>query len=338
MTSPLVRFVSPVALVAVASALGACTVQAEDDEGTEFREAVPLKSSVSLDGPESSAGATVGMEAGTRGVLAAGVGAPEPASWYTFTRNVRDGVNVVTGVVLVSVWAIVHTRPSELDEDQAVWGPYDGDALDPVRFRLTVTRIGEHHFRYVLDGQAKAAGSDSAFLTVLDGDGYSRKSELHGDGTFRLNLDNARALDPARHAGDSGSVTITHDLPADIGRRRNALPRFVGASIDPGTGEWLEIQSRANEDGTGSLALQGLLDLDDSHATLREEISVESRWRATGAGRADIELSGGDLPEDADPVTAVECWGADFGRVYYADSVDFAPSAGSEAECAYGAQ
>lgn len=337
MISKLARFVSPVAFLTAASTFGGCAVSAED-EGAEFREAVPVKGSVSLDGPESSAAGDVGTEAGTRGLLGADTGAPPPAYWYSFTRDVRDGVNVVTGVVLVSVWAVVHTPPSELGEDQAVWGPYEGDALDPVRWRLTVTRVGEHHFRYVLDGQAKAAGEGSAFLTVLDGDGYSKKSDLHGDGTFALNLDNARTLDPARHAEDSGSVTVTHDLPADIGRRRNALPRVVTASVQAGNGEWLEIQSSANSDGTGSLSLQGFVDLDDSHATLREDVSVESRWRATGAGRSDIELSGGDVPVDADPVKAVECWGTNFARVFYADSVDFAPSEGSEAECAYGAK
>jgi hypothetical protein len=30
-------------------------------------------------------------------------GSDEPAYWYTFTRDVRDGVNLVTGAVLVSV-------------------------------------------------------------------------------------------------------------------------------------------------------------------------------------------------------------------------------------------
>jgi hypothetical protein len=336
MMSPLVRFVSPLALFALASTFAGCAMNA-DDEGNEFKEAVPARGTVSLDGPEASASGDVGTEAGSRGLLAADSGAPAPAYWYTFTRNVRDGVNVVTGVVLVSVWAVVHTRPSELGEDEAVWGPYEGDALDPVRWRLTVTRVGEHHFRYVLDGQAKAAGTGSAFLTVLDGDGYSKKSDLHGDGAFTLNLDNAKVLDPGRHADDSGSVTITHDLPSDIGRRRNALPRFVTAAVHAGSGEWLEIQSSANEDGTGSLFLQSSVDIDDTHATLREDISVESRWRSTGAGRSDIELAGGDLPAEADPVTAVECWGTDFARVFYADSVDFAPSEGSEAECAYSA-
>lgn len=79
------------------------------------------------------------------------------------------------------------------------------------------------------------------------------------------------------------------------------------------------------------------MDIDDSHATAREDVSVSSRWRATGAGRSDTEISGGDMPADATPVAAVEGWETDFARVFYADSVDFAPSEGSEAARAYSA-
>jgi len=334
MVQKLARFVSPVALAVVFAPLGACTIDAPSEEAeSEFREAVPAGDSVRLDGPESTTASGMEAAASTRGTMAPSAG--QPAFWYTFTRNVRDGVNAVTAVVLVSVWAVVHTTPTELDEDHAVFGPFEGDALDPVRYRLTVTRIGEHHFRYVLEGQAKAAGAGSAFLTVLDGDGHSKKSPSHGDGAFTLDLDNARILDPSRHADDAGTVTIEHDLPADIGRRRNALPRFVSANIQAAGGEWLEIHSAANEDGTGSLDLTGSVDIDESHATLPEAISVQSRWRSTGAGRSDIEFAGGDVPLEYDPVTAVECWGTDFTRVYYVDSAGLAPTEGVSGECAY---
>jgi len=334
MVRKLVRFVPPISLALAFVPLGGCTIDAPADEAeSEFREAVPAQSSVRLDGPESTSGSGMDAAASSRGTMAPSAGAP--AYWYTFTRNVRDGVNAVTAVVLVSVWAVVHSPPTELDEDQAVFGPYEGDALDPVRYRLTVSRIGEHHFRYLLEGQAKAAGTDSAFLTVLDGDGYSRKSDLHGDGSFMLDLDNARILDPSQHVDDTGSVTIEHDLPADVGRRRNALPRFVSANVQAENGEWLDIHSAANEDGTGSLTLTGSVDTDDTHATLPEAISVQSRWRSTGAGRSDISIAGGDVPVEFDPVTAVECWGTDFTRVYYADSAGFAATEGMSGECAY---
>jgi hypothetical protein len=269
-----------------------------------------------------------------RGTLGAG-DAGDPAFWYSFTRDLRDGVNVVTAVVLVSVWAVAHTEPSEIDEDHAVFGPFEGDSLEPARYRLTVTRIGDHHFRYVLDGQRKSGGD---FVTVLDGDGYSRASDSHGDGQFTLDLGKAKILDPSRHLNDSGTVTIVHELPSDIGRRHDALPRTIVATIAPEGEASLSITSNAHEDHTGELDVTAHVDIDDAHDTALEDVTVTSRWQPTGAGRSDIGISGGDLPAAGfEGVTATECWGTDFSRVYYVDSAGFKPTEGDAAECVYDA-
>jgi hypothetical protein len=326
------RTASALAFVLAATTLSGCAVQ-KDDGSNEFQEALPEQGSVNVDGPDG-ARADMGAQSATFGTLADGA-ASDPAFWYSFTRDVRDGVNVVTAVVLVSVWAIVHTEPSELDEDHAVWGPYDGDALDPARYRLTMERIGDHHFRYVLEGQKKSGGE---YLAVLDGDGYSRASASHGDGQFVLDLGNAKLLDPSRHADDSGKVTIAHELPADIGRRRDALPRTITATVAPEGEASLTITSSAHEDHTGELALTAHADIDDGHATALEDVSVTSRWRSTGAGRADVGISGGDLPAAGlQGVTAIECWGTDFARVFYSDSAGINPTEGNASECAYDA-
>lgn len=327
----LLRYASPLAFVLAATTLTGCLAP-QEDESTEFQEALPAQGSVNLDGP---AGRTdMSAQAATFGTQASG-DASDPAYWYQFTRDVRDGVNVVTAVVLVSVWAVVHTTPTELDADHAVFGPYEGDALEPARYRLTVTRIGEHHFRYVLEGQKKSGGD---YLGVLDGDGYSRASESHGDGQFVLDLGNAKLLDPGRHANDSGRVTVSHELPRDVGRRRDALPRRITATVAPEGGASLVIKSMAREDHTGELDVTAHVDVDDSSASALEDVSIVSRWRATGAGRADVGISGGDLPaQGLESVTAVECWGTDFSRVYYADSAEIQPTEGNAAECAYDA-
>ncbi len=326
------RYASPLAFVLAATASSGCALKADGGEN-EFREALPAVGSVKVDGPDG-ARADMGTQAGTFGTKAGGA-ASDPAFWYTFTRDLRDGVNVVTGVVLVSVWAIVHTEPSELDEDHAVFGPYEGDALEPARYRLSVTRIGENHFRYVLEGQKKSGGK---YLNVLDGDGYGRASDSHGDGQFVLDLGNAKLLDPSRHANDSGKVTIVHELPADVGRRRDALPRTITATVEPEGEASLTITSRAHEDHTGELTLTAHADIDDSHATALEDVNVVSRWRSTGAGRADVGIAGGDLPSAGlDAVSAVECWGTDFGRVYYTDSAGINATEGNAAECVYDA-
>ena len=144
--------------------LGGCQLENTDDVD-QFREAVPTADAVAVDGPDTTGTSGRRAASGARGALTQAPATSAPAEWYTFTRDVRDGVNVVTAAVLVTVGFVVHTEPSSVSEDHAVWGPYDGDALDPVTWRLTVTRIGDHHYRYVVEGRRKADKS-GAFLAV----------------------------------------------------------------------------------------------------------------------------------------------------------------------------
>ncbi len=318
--------------LALALASG-CTLEKTEDVD-QFREAVPSADSVVVDGPDTTGTSERNAASGARGTLTDGAAAPAPAYWYTFTRDVRDGVNAVTAVILVTVGLVVHTEPTSVSEDEAVWGPYDGDALDPVSWRLTVTRIGEHHYRYVVEGRRKA-DKTGTFLSVLSGTGYDRQSPSHGDGAFTLDLDNSRRLDPSRHSDDSGTVTIEHDLPRDIGRRIDALPRVITATVEAPTGESLVIGSMANTDHTGSLYVTALVDINDVKDGVNEDVNIASRWRETGAGRSDITIAGGSLPADPNVVNATECWGEDFSRVYYGDSIDFAPTEGDPSLCAY---
>lgn len=65
---------------------------------------------------------------------------------------------------------------------------------------------------------------------------------------------------------------------------------------------------------------------------------IDSRWNASGARRADIDITGGDLPANTPKVDAVECWGTDFTQSYCSDSVGFAPTAGDANACVYTSQ
>jgi hypothetical protein len=54
---------------------------------------------------------------------------------------------------------------------------------------------------------------------------------------------------------------------------------------------------------------------------------------ASGAGRADLVVSGGSLPAGF-IVHASECWDANFGRVFYTEDVDPTKMEGSPSGCA----
>ncbi len=324
-----------VLLAAVAAvAAPACTLEKSDDV-SEYREALPEAANVRVAGPEAESGGDRTQAARGAALLADGATrASGTAEWYRFTRNVRDGVNLVTAGVLGSVWYVVHTRPTTVGEDYAEWGPYT-DALDPVTWRLRVDRVDDHEYDYRLEGRPRASDSESDYLTVLEGKGYGRADSRHGDGHFTIDLDAQRTLDPDRHEDDAGTVSITHDLPAASRRRLGALPREISAVLDPPGDTELTIVSNANEDGTGQLEVSGRVDVDDSKQTALEEVAVLSRFRADGAGRADVVIAAGDVPASLGALSVSECWGSDFFRTHYADSAEFSPTEGDASACVY---
>jgi hypothetical protein len=317
-----------------------CMLEKQDD-GEEYREAVPQREAVVVAGPETEAASATGASAqSTRGTLATQpLGGDAYAKWYGFTRVVRGGVNLVTAAVLGSAWVIVHTEPSSIKDGEATWGPYT-DSLEPVTYRFRVTRLAEAEYDYVLEGRPKASRSDDDYLTVLQGHGYGKRHAQHGEGDFTIDLSAAHTLDPFAHQNDSGTVHVVHHLPHDLGEGGDALPRSIVAEVTPDPAinpESFTVTSDANADGTGALHVAAHADVDDSKTTQLENVEIDSRWRADGAGRADIAIAGGDVPADPGRVSAVECWGSDFRRSYYTDSLGIEPSEGVAAACAYDA-
>jgi hypothetical protein len=291
---------------------------AEADNGDKFREPLPVASEMSLSVPHGGAAAS-------RSGLAVGSSdAPAYAKFYQFTRDVTDGVDVVTGVILGSIWLVVHTHPTTIDDHQATWGPGSGDALSPVVWKLVVTEVDKGVFDYELDGRPKASTSDADFLAVLKGRGYGRAHAEHKNGWFTIDNDAARTLDPAR-AHDHGTVKITHHL--------RGWPATIAVELRPTPApEWLDIGVTHRADGSGDVDVNGLVDVGEPKDGTSEDVVVHSRWVSTGAGRADVQISGGSAPT---LVKASECWSTAFTRSFYTDNVGIEPTVGDPASCAF---
>lgn len=327
-----------VAIVAVTAFGQGCVLTPDDDVG-KFREAIPNAEHVKVEGPESAqaTSSSTSFEAlsGAKTHDEPWAGGPW-SYWYGFTRTVRQGVNHVTGAVLGSVWIIVNTQPTSVTEKEAVWGPYT-DALEPATYRFRVTEVGPKEYEYRLEGRLKTSTSEADYVPVLFGKGWGRGHDKHGDGFFTIDLDVARSLDPFNHdADDTGTVKITHDLPPDITDNLFSGPKTVIAEVAPShTDAWWNASSTTNVDGTGTLFVDAFDDTDHDDGTAKENIQVRSRWKADGAGRADVSISGGDVPQTIGIVTAVECWDQSFTQAYYSDSMEWAPSSGDPSQCAY---
>lgn len=306
-----------------------CANSGDDEELVSLRQALPNQAAMQLQGPESAA-----AEPAITHAAAAPQDAPY-AKFYTFTRNVRDGVNAVTAGVLGTVWFIVHTKPTSVEHGQATWGPYT-DSLEPATWRFSVTRIAGNEYEYTLQGRPKESSSEADYQTVLDGTGYGKSDPKHGDGQFTIDLDAARALDPVKHPNDSGLITIVHELPPTVTEELAPLPRNIQVTLAPSiSAAHLDIVSIAREDRTGTLIVDGIADIDESKGTALEDVTVASQWDAAGAGRSDVTLSGGDVPAALDPLTLVECWDTHFKQSYYKDSADSAPQVAEINACAF---
>jgi len=133
-----------------------------DEQLESIRQALPRKEPMQLSGPETNAATGTGNSSDAG---AAPANAPY-ATYYTFTRTVRDGVNKVTADVLGMVWFIVHTTPTSVGNDAASWGPYT-DALSPATWRFRVTHQGGQQYAYVLEGRPKQSSSTRTIARSL---------------------------------------------------------------------------------------------------------------------------------------------------------------------------
>jgi hypothetical protein len=312
--------------------LGGCTAKAttaEDNAADKFREAIPATADVATGVPGSASGATGAssdLQAPGAAPQATADAAPSYATYYTFTRNVADGVDAVTGVILGAVWLVVHTPPASVTDQQAVWGPGNGDALSPVVWRLTVTEVAQDEFDYKLDGRPKASTSEADYLNVLSGHGYGLAHPQHRNGTFTVDNDASHTLDPVRNH-DTGKVTIDHRL--------HDWPAVLSVQIRPSDKpDWLDITVTHQQDQSGEVDVNGLTDIEAVKDGNLEDVLIHSRWDHTGAGRADVTLSGGDLGPTL-IVKASECWSSVFARTYYTDSVMYQPTEGDPGACVF---
>ncbi|MGC4064055.1 MAG: hypothetical protein QM784_05330 [Polyangiaceae bacterium] len=211
--------------------------------------------------------------------------------------------------------------------------------MEPATYRFRISKAGDGGYNYVYEGRPKTSTSDDDYRVIVEGIGYARADERHGDGHFTIDMDVMRELDPVEHENDSGSLRIDHDLPTTVTSQVRALPRHIeveAARSDDATR--YSITSDALADQTGTLSVEAVTDLDPSGTTKLETVNVESQWNEIGEGRADVSYAGGDVPVALDPVSAVECWNSAFKRSYYHDSAGVEADYGQVSACAYEAK
>ncbi|MGH7281211.1 MAG: hypothetical protein ACRELY_06795 [Polyangiaceae bacterium] len=308
-------------LFALSATATGCTVKS--DASDEYRDAIPQSGDVALAVPGSSqSSSTTSSAAGLR--IAGGSGTGDLASYYLFTRDISAGVDWGTGAILVGVWAIVNQPATMISGNTATWGPGNG-ALDTANWRFVVTEVGDKEYDWELDGRPKASTNDADFKPVISGHGYGKSRPEHRSGTFTIDNDEYKLLEP-QFGHDTGTTKVTFDLrqyPAQIQVALRPNPTTLGQN---------DISVIHNQDGSGEVDITGLDDISTNKDGNLENVTILSRWQSSGAGRGDVQMSGGELSET---VVASQCWSSSFAQTYYTDNVSYEPTSGDPSSCAF---
>jgi hypothetical protein len=314
-------------------------------DGSEFEGSVPTKDTVALVVPTaSSTTATTGAVSNSNVSVKRGALLGEQATDYVTTATLAYVVNTSTASVLGLVKAVTEYPPTSVEKETAVWGPFT-DPLSANTYRLTVMRLAPHVFSWKLDGKGKTA-DDSAFVTILSGthtravDAQGKVMEGFGSGNFVIDWDAADTLPQHdtnvgqmafTYSRTSPTATVTNNVtftnifdncdPASCKTHGQIFDALYAYSATPGNGG--DLQYAAAENFVTTTAAN-------------ETLSLHSRWMETGAGRTDVQVTGGDVGTAVD--TSGECWDSNFLSVYSAASYDPGDPAvdwGMESSCVF---
>lgn len=281
----------------------------QDAPPAEIDKAIPTSDQVSIKLPASA----MRIDAPTVGQL---------ASFYVTTRGVTQTFNGGSAWVLILIHTITKFPVTSVSGNTYTWGPWSGNALDPAIYKLDVTANADGTFGYVFSGHAKSDAT-AHFLALIDGHADPRPGELKGNGTFLLDFDAARTVNPVDNANNKGQVDVHYDLAA---KHLDLTIMSTDAQGNPVAAQYAYDETAT---GGGDMTFN-VLDANIGTMTAAD-LTIRSRWLATGAGRGDarVALSSGQS------AIASECWSSSFLEVFYTDSANINPTAGDPSMCAF---
>jgi len=214
---------------------------------------------------------------------------------------------------------------SDSEANTAVWGPY-AEALDPAETILWVHfEESDGTYQWGFSQRPKGETSDEAWVDVIAGHVEAGATETASAGWFVMDFDAAGALDPRINA--RGTFGTEYAIAPEGVAATAAFDGFTdgGVPLDA----WYYYEQVPG--GSGKMDLAFLHDMNGN--AVDEEVVLRSRWEATGAGRGDGYVTGGDLGELV--ATASECWDTSFETVYHDDNYSAEPATGDVGLCAY---
>jgi hypothetical protein len=316
---------------------------------SEYSDALPSSDQVAIKVPQSAAqlnkmSASDGLGAQASALLGA------TSELYQITWGVSASVNTGTVLILGALHLIALQAPTSRTATSRTWGPYAPGGLDPMSYRMVVTKLADGHFGYSLDASSRLAADPSQFLPLVDGEVTRGVKPGTGKGTMVLHFDNRRQLVP--EACEDGTLAFDFDTTSDPVRNDVTLHQFANANPKNALcnrEKPVEAAYHFDQDsaGSGNFVFSFTKDMVQpagQSVAADENVTIRSRWQGSGAGRSDILVEGADVDAALaaaslpGPVTASQCWDTRFQTVFEASSpaqLDMFPNDGVSSACAF---
>ena len=290
----------------------------DSDEVKGFKESLPEEADLKIrmgsgdDGEGSGTKSGYGIKAGDE-ICIDGDGDKVTGPLYLMTRSAIWDIN--GGILHIFVWlkAIVSAiPPSEETDEGYVWGPWTRD-LDRITHRLVMSVINEDQglYEFSLQGRPKNDDSDDAWVKLIEGEVVRGEEPFHGTGTLDFYFENSHILDPTLPRNGVAKASFnTESYPYEVEVR---FENFYSNNNEDVliTAEYTYVK---DENLSGEFTFSASVDLEEDGEI--ENLDVVSRWKASGSGRSDAEVTGGTLGTDF--ITITECW----EDMYYATYLD----------------
>jgi hypothetical protein len=279
------------ALLVVVAALTACGGAGKIDP-TQARNALPDSAAVQIATPADSSSQAL-TAGGSTSLSSVQSGA------YELTRDVAGTVNLGVGVWIGLLEYVVSLPPTSCTPEACTWGPYPetNPLKPPASYQLTVTKDSDSQYSYKFSA---APGTTSSFVDIVSGSVKPNGVPHHGEGSFTVDFDAGRAINPA--STDTGTLLVTHSNIAGL----QIQETLTGGTDQNGDhkGQTLNAVYAFDQTATGGDLQVGLHYPVTTTQPTDIRFTVHSRWDSTGAGRADYTYQAPSSNE------ASECWGA----------------------------
>lgn len=251
----------------------------------------------------------------------------DSAQAYRDTRKTVKDLNGIADAFLSLIDAVRAYPPTQRQPGQRIWGPFPNEKFPQWHVRMVMDRVEvaaqPARFEYRVEFRSSAAPLAAPWATIFSGHFSPRGGVRRGEGAFHFTAAAARAaLYPLEGLVGIDRVDIeyrTHEFPVRLRIDVVNFPVLAKAAY-----QYLEEQ-----DGSGSMLFTFPLPNGAPWVTLAE---IGSRWKGSGAGRADLVVLAGL----ALGMKAVECWGTDLRPTYIHKDWARMEDLGAESTCVFG--